>query len=141
MFQGLRLFKGVRLFRTLEYSNSNLYLPKIFKVSDNLIKSGENLLPRSKLLSSLLHCVVIFCGKKCICSNAQHPPLQYQSCRNLGGQGLPPFPLILRDPLSGRRVNPISTRGGRLCQLLYYSLPRFSDLATALNMYPKIAPF
>ena len=35
-------------------------------------------------------------------------------------------------PVCSRTVNPISTRGSRLCPPQYYKPPGFSDLATAL---------
>ena len=45
----------------------------------------------------------------------------------LGGATAPP-------PVFSRTVNPISTRGSRLCPPQYYEPPGFSDLATALQM-------
>ena len=33
----------------------------------------------SAKVDCLMHCIVIFCGKKCICSNAQHPPSSWNS--------------------------------------------------------------
>ena len=49
-----------------------------------------------------------------------------QACRSRGCRAPPDF---------GRSVNPISTRGVRLCPPHYYVLPKFSDLLTELRLH------
>ena len=38
------------------------------------VREGRGITDATAQLASCMYCVVIFCGKKCICSNAQHPP-------------------------------------------------------------------
>ena len=59
--------------------------------------------------------------------------------------GLPLRPVVpggasgaMAPPHFGRSVNPISTKGGRLCPPNNTGTPRFSDLPTALRSSSKI---